>query len=88
MCTLQLYGNVKSVQAFRTLTWPTGTVTLNVAVDVANVPVDVAVSGAAAAENWGICLRENVDPTGMFVPVTVTLTGLVVPPGSVRSAVE
>jgi len=85
---LLLYGNVKSLHAFKTLTCPTGSVTLNVAVDVANVPVDAAVSGAAAAANCGMCLSVKVEPTGRFVPVTVTLTGLVVPPGSVTSAVE
>lgn len=82
------YGNVKSLHAFNTLTCPTGTVTLNVAVDVATLPVEVAVRGAAAAANCGMCLSLKVVPTGIFVPVTSTDTGFVVPPGRVRSAVE
>lgn len=79
---------MKSLHAFKTPTCPTGSVTLNVAVELANVPVDVAVRGAAAAANWGISLSLNVEPTGIFAPVTTTETGFVVPPGNVRSAVE
>ncbi|MFO0730381.1 MAG: hypothetical protein U0361_05185 [Nitrospiraceae bacterium] len=72
-----LYGSVKSLQAFRTLTCPAGKVTLKVAVELAKVPVDVAVEGAAAAANCGICFSLKVEPTGIFVPVTTTETGFV-----------
>ena len=80
-------GKVKFADAFRTLTWPTGSVRLTVVVELENVPVDGALFTVVAAANWGINFTVKTVPTGVLVAVRVTVTGLVVPCGKETSAV-
>ena len=70
---------------------PLGRVTEFVAVEFANVPVSVVVLVVVGAANCGSTFIHTVvaglPGTGVLVSAVTTLTGLVVPPGKVTSAV-
>ena len=71
---------------------PLGKVTEFVAVELANVPVKVVVLAAVpGAANCGSTFTQTVvaglPGTGVLVWAVTTLTGFVVPPGNVTSAV-